>query len=209
MFKLTYQAFVMFYLSSGYIGVSIIGRVKKFALKLPATLIAAAIISSLLIYPYFGIKSYYGELKTYRGLSGTQWLKSFLPGESQAIAWFDQNVRGQPIILEAPGDSYTDYNVISSYTGLPTVSGWFVHEWLWRGSPEIPQKRVGDISKIYLSTNVSETQRLLNKYQVEYVVVGHFEREKFPELNEAKFDKIGQVVFSSGGTKIYRINPQI
>ncbi len=49
-----------------------------------------------------------------------------------AIDWFNSEVEGSHVILEACGDSYTDYNIISAYTGLPTVRGWFVHEWLWR-----------------------------------------------------------------------------
>ena len=205
MFKLTYQAFVMFYLSSGYVIVSILSSIQKFPIRLLASVIASIIISSLLIYPYFGVKSYYGELKTYRGLSGITWLSTYFPGEYAAVIWFNQNVKGQPTILEAPGDSYTDYNVISSYTGLPTVSGWFVHEWLWRGSPEIPQERVNDISKIYLSSDSNETENLLNKYNVAYVVVGGFEREKFPNLNEEKFGEVGKLVLSSKGTQIYQI----
>jgi uncharacterized membrane protein len=133
------------------------------------------------------------------------WLLSFAPGEYAAVTWFNNNVRGQPTILEAPGDSYTDFNVISSYTGLPTVSGWFVHEWLWRGSPEIPQERVGDITTIYLSKDLKVAKRLLNKYRVEYLIVGKFEREKFPDLDESKFAQIGKLVFSQEGTKIYHI----
>ena len=207
MFKLTYQAFVMFYLSSGYIIVTTLGAIKKLPIRFLASVIASAVISSLLIYPYFGIKSYYGELKNYRGLSGITWLSTSFPGEYAAILWLDKNVEGQPTILEAPGDSYTDYNVVSSYTGLPTVSGWFVHEWLWRGSPEIPQERVNDIARIYTSKDPKEAKNLLNKYKVEYVIVGYFEREKFPTLDETKFSQIGKLVLSSEGTNIYQIVP--
>ena len=207
MFKLTYQAFVMFYLSSGYIIVSTLGAIKKFHFRLLSALTASVVIYSLLVSPYFGIKSYYGELKTYRGLSGSTWLSAFFPGEDAAVLWFNKNVRGQPTILEAPGDSYTDYNVVSSYTGLPTVSGWFVHEWLWRGSPEIPQERVNDITTIYLSKEPNEAKRLLNKYNVEYVIVGNFERERFPNLDETKFADVGKLVFSSEATRIYQVTP--
>lgn len=206
MFKLTYQAFVMFYLSSGYIIVKTLTSIKSLPFKFLVALVYSGVIASLLIYPYFGLKSYYGELKNYKGLSGVEWLSSSFPGEYAAVAWLNDNVRGQPIILEAPGDSYTDYNVISSYTGLPTVSGWFVHEWLWRGSAEIPQERVSAISTIYTSEDFEETKRLLNKFKVEYVIVGYFEKEKFPELKEGKFSQLGNVVFASGGTTIYQLS---
>ena len=108
--------------------------------------------------------------------------------------------------MEAPGDSYTEYNVVSSYTGLPTVSGWFVHEWLWRGTADIPQARVSEITEIYTSEDSNYTQSLLNKYRVEYVIIGDFEREKFPNLYEQKFNQLGKVVYSSGNTRLYRLN---
>jgi uncharacterized membrane protein len=205
MFKLTYQAFVMFYLSSGYVIVTTLSSIKRLHFRLLGVVFASVVISSLLIYPYFGIKSYYGELKTYKGLSGTTWLPTFYRGEAAAVSWFRSNVEGQPTILEAPGDSYTDYNVISSYTGLPTVSGWFVHEWLWRGSPQVPQERVDDVTTVYSSKDTILAKRLLEKYKVEYVVVGHFEKQRFPNLEETKFGKIGNLVFSQDGTNIYKI----
>jgi len=205
MFKLTYQAFVMFYLSSGFIIVSILSTIKKPLIKIGIALIASVTVSSLLIYPYFGIKSFYGGLKNYRSLNGESWLLQEYPATYQALIWLRKNTEGQPVILEAPGDSYTDYNVLSAYSGLPTVSGWFVHEWLWRGSAHVPQSRVAEISTIYLSQNRQEAEELLKKYGVSYIVVGQFEKEKWPNLSEKKFEEIGRVVFSSGGTKIYQI----
>lgn len=49
----------------------------------------------------------------------------------QAYIWLNKNVKGQPVVLEACGDSYQNYdNRVSAMTGLPTVLGWYVHEWL-------------------------------------------------------------------------------
>jgi len=206
MFKLTYQAFVMFYLSSGYITIRVLNFIKKGALRLASSLFFAFLFYLILMYPTIAVKSYYDGLKVYRGLAGDTWLKNYYPGEYAAYIWLKKNTQGQPVILEAPGDSYTDFNVISSYTGFPTVSGWFVHEWLWRGSADFPQQRVGDITLIYTSEDVNLTKSLLAKYRIEYVVVGTFERQRFPNINESKFRQIGKVIFSSGGTKIYQLN---
>ena len=206
MFKLTYQGFVIFYLFSGYIITSIILSIKKPFFKLLAVLTSSVVIASILIYPYFGVKSFYGELKIYKGLDGEAWLERDYPGLYSAILFFRENTFGQPIILEAAGDSYTDFNVISAYSGLPTVSGWFVHEWLWRGTPEFPQARANDVSQIYLTQNLEEAKNLLSKYNVSYVVVGTFERQKYPTLNEEKFEKIGRMVFSNSGVNIYQLS---
>ena len=206
MFKLTYQAYVMFYLTGGYIASRVITKMTGFIGKTLSTTFFLLLFMSLLIYPFLAVGSYYNNLRTYRGLSGETWLKAIYPDLYQIVAWFEKNVKGQPAILEAPGDSYTDYDVVSSYTGLPTVSGWFVHEWLWRGSSEVPAGRGQDVEKIYTTTSTSEAKNLLAKYQVKYVIVGQFEREKYPSLSESKFSKIGKKVFSFGVASIYYLN---
>lgn len=205
MFKLTYQAFVMFYLSSGYIAIRTLSWLKNTAHKSLLLIFYTLLFASVLAYPSFAINSFYGELKNYRGLSGDFWLKDSRPSEYAVISWLKNNTKGQPIILEAPGDSYTDFNVISSYTGLPTVSGWFVHEWLWRGDSSFPQERVNDIIEIYTSSDISRTKNLLNKYGAEYVIIGTFEHQKYPNLNEEKFSQLGKKVFSQGKTRVYQI----
>jgi len=205
MFKLTYQSFVMFYLSGGYIAVRMLTYAKNKTPKVALTVFFAIIFSAVLSYPSFAIKSYYNGLNTYKGLNGTTWLETYHPDLYKVVNWLNKNTDGQVVILEAPGDSYTEYNVVSSYTGLPTVSGWFVHEWLWRGSSEIPQSRVSDITQIYNTSDFDIARSLLQKYDVEYVIVGEFEREKFPELNEEKFNKLGGEIFTSGNTSVYKI----
>lgn len=206
MFKLTYQAFVMSYLASGYIIVRSLSLIKQVKGKLLLSFVFALLISSVIIYPKFAIKSYYNKLKFNKGLSGETWVKERNPDIYNAILWLRKNVDGQPVILEASGDSYTEYNLISSYTGLPTVSGWFVHEWLWRGDSSFPQKRVTDITQIYTSNDLTLTKSLLRKYNVSYVIIGTNEREKFPNINEEKFEGLGKEVFSSEETKIIQVN---
>ena len=133
-----------------------------------------------------------------------KWLQKTYPGEFHAAKWLN-NLPDQPAVLQAAGDSYTDYDVISSYTGLPTVQGWLVHEWLWRGSYDEPGKRATDVETLYTSANPKTTRSLLEKYAIKYVVVGNLEKQKYPKLND-KFANFGTVVFSSNNTKIYKIN---
>ena len=206
MFKLTYQAYVMFYLLSGYIAVRSIRSLSGTLQRLILTGFFIVLFASILYYPIIATRSYYGNLKgPTKSLSGETWLMEKNPDIYSAILWFRKNVSGQPVILEAPGDSYTEYNSISAYTGFPTISGWFVHEWLWRGSSEVPQARVSDIVQIYTAESIPLTKSLLQKYKVEYVIVGDYEREKYSNLIEEKFQKLGKAVFTSPTTKIYEI----
>lgn len=156
------------------------------------------------IYPWISTKSYYAELKVYKGLSGDSWLATSHPDYYQAILYLN-SLDEAGNIVEAAGDSYTEYNLVSSYTGLPTINGWFVHEWLWRGDSSFPQIRNDDITTIYTGTDPESSLELLNKYNVDYIILGPNEREKYV-VNENLFGSIGNQVFESGEVVIYEVN---
>lgn len=203
-FKLTYQSFVMFSLCSGYIIVRILTRIKKKPIKNLFVICHLSFVILLLIYPYFAIKSYYGLTK-YQGLNGLEYLQLLYPDDYQAILWLRKNIKNQPVILEAVGESYTDFARVSANTGLPTVLGWPVHEWLWRGSYDEPGQRREEVRKIYELKDEEETKKLLDKYQVEYVFLGSLENRGYKNLNEEKFNRLGKIVFQQGKTAIHQI----
>ncbi len=209
MFKLGYQSFMMLGIVSAYA----IFRIKLQYLQSRKSLslityntIFIALFTLVAIYPYFAINSYYGGLKTYHGLFGLNWMQTQYPNDYQAVLWLRNNIVNQPVIVEANGDSYTDYARVSANTGLPTIVGWPVHEWLWRGSYDEAGKRIPEVVAIYESKDLEQTKSILKKYNAEYIFVGNLEREKYKNLDEKKFEKFGRVVFESGDTKIYKIN---
>jgi uncharacterized membrane protein len=165
------------------------------------------------IYPKYAIESYYGGLLNYKGLYGLNWLKQEHPDNYEVVQWFRNqfkipnseihNVPFPPTILEAVGDSYTDYARISANTGLPTVLGWPVHEWLWRGKYDEAGKRTQIVQDMYTNINVDKVGTLLRYYNVHYVIVGDLERQKYTNLNEDNFRRLGSVVFQSGNTRVY------
>lgn len=201
MFKLGYQAFIMLSMVSSF-SIAYLFHKGKRILWLPITFVLVALI---LIYPYFAVSSYFGNLKTYVGLNGISYLKTLFPEDYNAILWIQKNISGQPVMVEAQGDSYTDYERISANTGLPTPLGWTVHEWLWRGNYSFPQSRLDDVKNIY-EGNVSQTKELIKKYNISYVYLGQLERTKYPNLNEDKFLVLGRVVYQEENTKIVKIN---
>jgi uncharacterized membrane protein len=212
MFKLVFQGFIMLSISAGYIIVRILSsfRLRELSIfkklfALSYVLLTVALLSLVLTYPYIAIKSYYNELSAYKGLDGTAYLNLIYPSDYNAIRWLNRNILGQPVILEAQGDSYTDYARVSSNTGLPTILGWTVHEWLWRGSYDVPAPRINEVKTLYESRDKRETLTLLNKYDIEYVFIGNLEYQKYPTLDEGKFSDLGMIIFRDGDTKIYKI----
>src|SRR3989344_4705981 len=128
MFKLVYQSFIMLSIASGYIITRIIinfkFQISNFKLfRFVFFIFSILFLILVMIYPYFAIGSFYGELKTQLGLDGTKYLKNLYPSDYDAIVWINKNIKNQPVILEAQGDSYTDFARVSANTGLPTVLG--------------------------------------------------------------------------------------
>jgi uncharacterized membrane protein len=218
MFKLVFQSFIMLSIASAYI----IPRISNYLRSLSSIkagvlygsffIITLCIFVTVLSYPYFAINSYYNNVfafdrvstPEFKGLDGTKYLEKY-PDDYAAIRWIINTIEGQPVILEAQGDSYTDFARVSANTGLPTVLGWTVHEWLWRGSYDIPAPRIKDVQDMYELIDIDQTKSLLKKYNVEYVFLGNLEREKYSQLNEGKFEEIGTIVYQKNLTKIIQI----
>jgi uncharacterized membrane protein len=128
------------------------------------------------------------------------------------VRFIDENIPGQPVILEASGDAYR-YDppapdcVISSNTGAPTVMGWVNHEQVWRGHLAEVAQRQQDVAAIYNTTDLETARKLLAKYQVEYIYVGGQERKRFRAEGLAKFTQhpdLFPIVFETGDV-LYRV----
>lgn len=207
MFKLTYQAFIMFGIVTGYIAVRLVSEAKTRHLKYPLVVAFAVMYLLPMSYLPLAIKGFYGSIKpsNYKGIYGLNFLKEQHPGDYEAVKWLNENVKGQPTILEANGDSYTGYCRISAVTGLPTVQGWYVHEWLWRNDPNEPRERGKEVETVYESQDLEKTLEVIRKYDIQYIIIGDLERQKFEKLNEEKLLKLGETVFESGGTRIIKV----
>ncbi len=226
MFKFYYQAWIMLGIIAGVGTVYLwqyFNRTKNLYGKL-FKIISVFLLFSALIYPMEAIMQAFGEFKSIRkSIDGTMYLKDRLPADAEAIDWINKNITGQPTFLEAVGDSYTDYARVAANTGNPSVLGWPVHEWLWRGDYSLPMKpitqvqkqtgqtdsvgvRVEDAKKIYESTDINETKNLMNKYQIEYVYIGKMEREKYSNINEDKFSSFGSIVYQKNNVLIFKMS---
>lgn len=246
MFKLGYEAFILFSIVSGYTIVSMIfgnssphaekseipfaswrTKFKILNTKRLFFLFLFPLLFLVSIYPIFSVRSYFNGLKNYEGLYGFNWMVREYQDDWQAIEWLREETSNKrqetcenfflfrvscpmshDVIVEADGDSYTDYARISAFTGIPTIIGWPVHEWLWRGTYDVVAPRREEVRTIYESEDIDETKKILAAYGVRYIVVGKLEREKYKNLAEWKFGELGREVFRSGGTVIYDVGVQ-
>ncbi|MFH1186877.1 MAG: DUF2298 domain-containing protein [Candidatus Levyibacteriota bacterium] len=213
MFKLVYQSFILLSLCSGYMITRIIVFLKKRKgaskniIQISWTFIFISFFTLIMTYPFFAINSYYADLKNYQGLDGTRYLSNLYPNDYKAILWINKNIKNQPVILEAQGDSYTDFGRISANSGLPTVLGWTVHEWLWRGSYDIPSPRIEEVKILYETEDRKKARKIIKKYNIELIFIGELEKEKYQNLNEDKFKDLGKIIYKNPEVNIYQILP--
>ncbi len=204
MFKLGYEAFILFSIVSGYTIVTQLTRNNHTIQRRIFFILLIPLLFLVSIYPIFSVRSYFNALKNYQGLYGFNWMVREYPDDLAGIEWLkSQTSAAVSTLVEADGDSYTDYARFSAFTGIPTIIGWPVHEWLWRGTYDVVAPRREEVRTIYESRDIDETKKILSTYGVRYIIVGKLEREKYKELQEWKFNNLGREVFRSGGTVIY------
>ena len=133
------------------------------------------------------------------------------------IEWFNSEVSGTPVIAEASLGAYMcSGSRISIHTGLPVVVGWTWHETQQRGATDLYQRRA-DLETLYTSEDPEEKLRIIEKYRIEYIVVGDLERS-YPgpdctvtdnEAGIAAFRPLVgsklEVAFQAGDTVVYRV----
>ena len=225
MFKLTYQAYILFALMMSYVLVSFVtDRIRTLQknklnerhqkIRLPKVQIAFGGMAIILLVSTCGYLinatsnwfTGFPMKSKYQTLNATGYLENAIPEDAAAIRFLNKNITGQPTVLEACGDSYKDYdNRVSAMTGLPTVLGWYVHEWLWRNNLQEENERKADVETIYTSTDKTEVQELLNKYHVDYIFIGSCEYEKYGEINTEFLSSLGEIVFKEGKTIIVKL----
>jgi len=201
MFKLTYQAFIMMGLLFGWVIGKVMNNVRhsgKCSLRnasrisMPKAVLCVAIVilwAGFMLFPLQAFSSYYGGFKNYKGLDGLTWLKKDTDKWGM-IEYLEKNRDGKNMV-ETVGDSYSKLNSVSAFSGTPTVVGWRVHEWLWRGGYDVVREREQMVRGFYEMGD----EKLLEDFNVGWIVVGVDERKEY-KIDEKELLKLGEVVFS-------------
>jgi YYY domain-containing protein len=204
-FKFYYQAWVLLAIAAAY-GLHFISGQRSAIGGWRWTWLVGSIVLTIAA-SYYPFAAGFTRANNFIGpptLDGIAWIRQTRPDDYAAIQWLRANVRGSPVILEAPGGSYTDYGRVSEATGLPTVVGWGGHELQWRGSGDEAGRRESEVEMIYTSLDEPQVVGLLEKYSVRYVYVGPLEQGRYDAAGLAKFAHFMDVVYDHDGVTIYR-----
>ncbi|HNT36111.1 MAG TPA: DUF2298 domain-containing protein, partial [bacterium] len=143
-------------------------------------------------------------------LDGLRYLKETSSGDYAAIMWLREqtkDLRGSdaPLVLEATKDPYSDFSRFSTFTGLPSLVGWANHEGIWHrnNTGKNPHSRPAIVKDIYSNVNFGAARKVLEQYNVKYVIVGSLEQQEFDSTELGKFPKYMHTVFEQGTTAIY------
>ena len=129
----------------------------------------------------------------------------------KAIQWMQDHVEGSPTIVEAHATEYKWGNRFTIYTGLPGVVGWNWHQRQQRAvvPSEWITDRVRAIADFYNTTRPQETRAFLERYDVQYIIVGQLERAYYEEAGLDKFPswngELWEEVYRDGETVIYKV----
>jgi YYY domain-containing protein len=231
-FKVYYQAWTLLAVAAGYAIVRLLTfrpRRRADLWRLPASGAVALLLIATLAYPIFGSRARTDDFSVRSGLDGLAFVRDAEPAEWAGITWVRDHVPAGAVVAEAPGCSYGElfgmpHDRVSAFAGVSTPLGWAGHESQWRGgSPALLAAlgpRAADINTLYSTTDPAEAQAIMDRYHIQYVYVGTFERHgysqggigadctaggNYPPAGLAKFDTMLDRVFTSddGAVAVY------
>lgn len=206
-FKVYYQAWVLLAVGGGYAGYAVWRKGHR-AAAYAWTVLAVALVAAGLVYTALSIYTRTERLTPRRvTLDGLASWETQYPDDLEAARWLRDNAPRGATILEAYGGGYVHEGRMSMATGLSAVLGWEGHEHQWRGTRENIDPRKVDIERMYKTTDETLWRDLIDRYGVDYVVVGDPERATFTisAADEERYRRLMVPVFEtqSGRLTIY------
>jgi len=239
LFKFSLPAWILLGLAGGYI----LARLWQLTLRAPAWLAvpwqvcAATLLAGGLVFLLAGVRvrvqdRFPGAQPPVGTLNGLAYMTVaeydwpnnrnhiVLSGEYRALEWLLDNVRGTPIVAEAPAGSYTiegesvsyDYYRagglrVASITGLPTFVGH--HQYEQRPAMQVSEQGARS-REFFGTTDLAAARRLMRELHVGYIYVGALEKILFSEDALRKFEVLVEageleVAYQNVDVTIYRV----
>lgn len=202
-FKIWYAAWPLISLAVAILIVSSVRYLKKNVQKV----YIGGIIASCLILSwglYFGLKTLNDNQPN--TLNGLAYLTSEDPQKLSTLGWVSDNIKGQPLVIQAAGDSYSQKSWFSSYSGLPSTLGWASHEWGWRYSEGRWNQiayRMSEIKALYESISAEQMSQKAHQLGVDYILLGPDELNAYQIDRQVVNEAFGNPVYGNGRYAIY------
>ncbi len=187
-FKVYYQAWTLLAIGGGYAIVRILAfrpQLRADRWRIPASAALALLVVATVAYPIFGARARTEEFQTPGSLDGLDFVRTVQPEEWRGITWVRDNVPAGTVVAEAPGCSYGEFygmphDRVSTFAGVSTPLGWGGHESQWRGGSPAMVAALGprgeEINRLYNTTDPADAAAIIDRYDIQYVYVGLFER---------------------------------
>jgi uncharacterized membrane protein len=188
----------------------------------------------ILLYSYFGYTQAYGlDNKTLVDnkiqqrnltLNGSEFIKDRNIADYETINWINANLNDRVVILESAGPAYSYHARISSHTGHGNILNWETHQWTWRfkyAEPDVNWRSVTErkidtgyieigitkdkVRLAYETDSIEQLRDIINEFNVQYIYVGDLERQTYVKINENNIRLIGEIVFESGNSRLYKV----
>jgi uncharacterized membrane protein len=158
-----------------------------------------------------GTRYGFGVLKDGEAASidGYSYLRTADPAKLAVINWANHNIKGQPIVVQAPGDSYSTNSWFSSYTGLPSPMGWTEHEWTWRYSANewsIITARTAIITNLYDADSPAYLKQQASLLKADYILLGPDELSVYEVHRNVFNNAFGQPLYNNASYAIYKVD---
>lgn len=199
MFKLTYQAYILFSISASYIIIKLIYDKGHIAKKIFAGILLFIQLTTF-GYGIDAIQYVTGYQEKQNLANAEYYIKENYPDDYEAIQWIKSNIERDKVILENASGSYNVASRVSVFTANPTVLAWHGHEWIWRAerdysSPKEENERWANVHYIYTYNNEEFVKSLIEKYNISYIYIGNVEFKEKENLNLELLLNLGEVVY--------------
>ena len=216
-FKISMQVWLWTGILSGSMMIGLIIKSERTLSKCLAALMIVLMLLGQSVYPVRAVWQATLANKERTGLnSGLNWWQKKYPHDYAAYQYLFSVAKNLPAndtvsfagrrIVEAEGESYTDVSRFSVFLGWPTIIGWPIHEWTWRGSYEQVGDRRTEVKEVYTGQETMKTRKILNKYNIDYIIVGEFEKKCYGNgIKHNKLRAMGKIVFENDGAVIIEV----
>ncbi len=205
MFKLSFEAQPIAAMAS-MILVGLLLASRRTASAVLALVLAVPLLATLC----YGETIYRDRLLPLNGkeftLDGLGYMHRDRPDDLALIEWLRaQAPESHMLLVEAPGDSYSDRSRLSALSGVPTLVGWRGHEWLWRGDASAPYARSDEVAAFYNAKSFEEVCAFAKEHGVTHVAIGSIEQDFFTGPFAQTIMKLGPAVVQSGKAVIVKV----